>query len=42
MPPKAVRGRCKKLAGKYRNQKRKAEETEDLEVQEDSIQYLIR
>ncbi|KAK1903017.1 Bifunctional pinoresinol-lariciresinol reductase 1, partial [Dissostichus eleginoides] len=38
MPPKAGRGRRKKLAGKYRTQKRKAEETEDLEVQEDSTE----
>jgi len=43
MPPKAGRGRGKKkLAGKYRTQKRKAEETEDLEVQEDSSESPTR
>ncbi|XP_033946341.1 claspin-like isoform X1 [Pseudochaenichthys georgianus] len=36
------RGRRKKLAGKYRTQKRKAEETEDLEVQEDSTESPTR
>ncbi|KAF3853839.1 hypothetical protein F7725_014527 [Dissostichus mawsoni] len=42
MPPKAGRGRRKKLAGKYRTQKRKAEETEDLEVQEDCTESPTR
>ncbi|PIK52574.1 hypothetical protein BSL78_10516 [Apostichopus japonicus] len=42
MPPKAGKGRGKKLAGKYRNQKRKAEENEDLEVQEDSTESPTR
>ncbi|KAI9536946.1 hypothetical protein NQZ68_029074 [Dissostichus eleginoides] len=42
MPPKVERGRRKKLAGKYRTQKRKAEETEDLEVQEDSTESPTR
>ncbi|KAL3062596.1 hypothetical protein OYC64_002410 [Pagothenia borchgrevinki] len=42
MPPKVGRGRRKKLAGKYRTQKRKAEETEDLEVQEDSTESPTR
>lgn len=42
MPPKAVRGMCQNMADKYRNQKSKAQETEDLVVQEDSIQYQIR
>ena len=46
MPPKAGRGvGKKKLAGKYRTKKRKAEETEDLEVQtvqEDSTESPTR
>lgn len=42
MPPKAGKSRGKKLAGKYRNQKRKAEENEDLEVQEDSTESPTR
>ncbi|XP_041362827.1 thyroid hormone receptor-associated protein 3-like [Gigantopelta aegis] len=42
MPPKTGRGRGKRLAGKYRTQKRKAEETEDLEVQEDSTESPTR
>ena len=43
MPPKVGRGRGKKkLAGKYRTPKRKAEETEDLEVQEDSFESPTR
>ncbi|KAF3842484.1 hypothetical protein F7725_024435 [Dissostichus mawsoni] len=41
MPPKAGRGRWKKLAGKY-TQKRKPEETEDLEVQEHSTESPTR
>ncbi|KAK1879903.1 Alpha-2Da adrenergic receptor [Dissostichus eleginoides] len=41
MPPKAGRGRRKKLTGKY-TQKRKPEETEDLEVQEHSTESPTR
>ena len=41
MPPKAGRGRRKKLAGKY-TQKRKPEETEHLEVQEHSTDSPTR
>ena len=43
MPPKAGRGRGEnKLAGKYKTQKRKAEETEDLGIQEDSSESPTR
>ena len=42
MPPKAGRGKGKRLAGKRRPHKRKAGETEDLEVQEDSTESPTR
>ncbi|XP_071092699.1 uncharacterized protein [Haliotis cracherodii] len=42
MPPKAGRGKGKKRAVKYRTQKRKAEETDDLDVQEDTTESPTR